>query len=287
MSNSPIVEVPTSGPAIGPAAPIIRSNRANNLRAHAVYALTAIVGVIAFAWPFWIPGDQLDSVNNAHAGDAWIWATLLGALTVAALLVETAQRRMNGATIATLGVLASMNGLLRLIDLPGAGSAMFFFTVVAGAALGTRFGALLGLTAMAASAVITAGIGPWLPYQMLGLAAMGAGAGIVGSAVRTQSMRVQLGAIATFGWGAQFVYGGLLNLWFWPLVRDGGALSYASGLGFNETVHRYWSYYAASSFAWDAAGAAVNLMLILLLGAPMLRSLRRISYRLNPSTVWL
>lgn len=258
-----------------------------NVRATLVYTLVVIVGLVAFAWPFWSPTGQLNAANDAHAGDAWIWATALGGLTVAALLIETSQRRMNGATIATLGVLASMNGLLRLIDLPGGGSAMFFFTVLAGAALGVRFGMLLGLTAMAASAVITAGIGPWLPYQMLGLAALGAGAGAIGRLVAHRSLPVQVGTIAAFGWVSQFIYGGLLNLWFWPLVRDGGTLSYASGLGWSATLSRYWSYYAATSFAWDAAGATVNVVLIVLLGAPMLRSLRRIAHRLNPSTVWL
>ena len=237
--------------------------RTRDVRALVVYTLVFVVGLVAFAWPFWSPAGQQNAVNDAHAGDAWIWATALGGLTVAALLIETSQRRMNGATIATLGVLASMNGLLRLIDLPGGGSAMFFFTVIAGAALGVRFGLLLGL------------------------AAIGAGAGVGGNLVATRSNRVQGACIAAFGWASQFVYGGLLNLWFWPLVRDGGSLSYESGLGWSATLGRYWSYYATTSFAWDAAGAAVNVALIVLLGAPMLRSLRRIAHRLNPSTVWL
>ena len=52
--------------------------------------------------------------------------------------------------------------------------------ILAGAAFGPRFGLLLGLSAMAVSAVVTGGIGPWLPFQMLALAWMGAGAGFVG-----------------------------------------------------------------------------------------------------------
>ena len=251
-----------------------------------VYSLVAMVGVVAFAWPFWLPGHPGVSQNQAHQGDAWIWATLLGGLVVAALVVETSQRRMNGATIATLGVLASMNGLLRFIQLPG-GNAIFFLTILAGAALGARFGMLLGLTAMAASAVITAGIGPWLPYQMLALSAMGTCAGWLGSSLQHRTVRVQLAALAIFAWAWQFLYGAIMNLWFWPLIRNGGPLDYAPGLGFTATLHRYWSFYVASSFAWDAGGAAVNCALILTLGAPILRSLRRIAHRLDPSTVWL
>ena len=87
---------------------------------------------------------------------------------------------MNGATIALLGMLAACAGLLRLIDLPGGGSGIFFLIVLAGAAFGPRFGLLLGLCAMAVSAIITGGIGPWLPFQMLALGWMGAGAGFLG-----------------------------------------------------------------------------------------------------------
>ncbi len=257
------------------------------LRPIATYIAIVVVGITAFAWPFWLPASKASSgVSSAHSGDAWIWATALGVLTVAALVLEVRQHRMNGATIATLGVLASMDGLLRLLDLPGGGNAMFFLVVLAGAAIGPRFGALLGLSSMAASAVITAGIGPWLPYQMLALAAVGAGAGAVGRAVRNRPQGFQLGALAVFGWCSGFVFGAIMNLWFWPLVRDGGALSYAAGLGFAGTLHRYWSYYVATSFAWDAALATTNVVLIVVLGRPLLASLQRIAHRLDPSTVW-
>lgn len=257
------------------------------LRSGIAYGAIAVVGATAFAWPFWVPSSVVAAGGGtAHSGDAWIWATLLGALTVGCLLLEVREHRMNGATIATLGVLASMDGLLRLLDLPGGGNAMFFLIVLAGAALGPRFGTLLGLAAMAASAVITAGLGPWLPYQMLALAAVGAGAGVVGRIVRAGSVRVQVAALAAYGWVSGFVYGAVMNLWFWPLVRDGGTLSYVPGLGPAATLHRYWSYYVTTSFAWDAALATANVILIVMLGPPLLASLRRVAHRLDPSTVW-
>lgn len=212
---------------------------------------------------------------------------LLGVLTVGALMLEVSQHRMNGATIATLGVIGAMNALLRLFDLPGGANAMFFLTVLAAAAFGARFGMLLGLTAMAASGVITAGIGPWLPYQMLALAAMGAAAGALGQLLRNRNIRTQVVALAAFGWCWAFIFGATMNLWFWPLVRDGGRLSYQAGMGYSATLHRYWSYYFATSFAWDAAGAITNAVFILILGVPLLRSLRRVAYRLQPSTVWV
>ena len=255
------------------------------IRSSIAYGSIAVVGIVAFAWPFWFPTES--GSDSAHNGDAWIWAMLLGILTVGALTLEISQRRINGATIATLGVLAAMNSLLRLLDLPGGGNAMFFLTVIAAAAFGARFGTLLGLTAMAASAIITAGIGPWMPYQMLALAAMGAAAGAFGKLIAPLSLRVQVVALATFAWFWAFLYGATMNLWFWPLIRDGGRLSYEPGIGTAATVSRYWSYYFLDSFAWDAAGAVANAAFILILGAPLLRSLRRIAHRLEPSTVWV
>jgi energy-coupling factor transport system substrate-specific component len=266
------------------AATIPAAHQRAPLRPAAVYLLTAVVGVVAFAWPFWLTNASLAGTD--HSGDAWLWASLLGLIVVGAVLLEVVEGTMNGATIAVLGVLASMNGLLRLLDLPGGGNAMFFLTILAAAVLGPRRGLLLGLTAMAASAVITAGIGPWLPYQMLGLGAIGAAAGGMGIVIERATLRTQVLVLAVFGWCASFGYGALMNLWTWPLIRDGGALSYAPGLGFFGTLHRYYSFYMATSFAWDAAGALANAVLLVLVGAPILRCLRRIRHRVSPSTVW-
>ena len=99
---------------------------------------------------------------------------------VVAVALEVRRGTMNGATVAILGVLSACAGLLRLFDLPGGGSGIFFLVVLAAAAFGPRFGLLLGLCAMAVSAIVTGGIGPWLPFQMLALAWMGGMAGFVG-----------------------------------------------------------------------------------------------------------
>jgi len=140
-----------------------------------VYALVTLVGVGAFAWPFWVPSEALPAA--AHGADAPLVAAIVGLLAVAVVALEVRRGTMTGATIAVLGVLAALGGLLRLFDLPGGGNAMFFLVVLAGAALGPRVGLLLGLCAMAVSAVLTGGVGPWLPFQMLGAAWIGFGAG--------------------------------------------------------------------------------------------------------------
>lgn len=247
-----------------------------------VYALVTLVGVGAFAWPFWVPSEALPAA--AHGADAPLVAAIVGLLAVAVVALEVRRGTMTGATIAVLGVLAALGGLLRLFDLPGGGNAMFFLVVLAGAALGPRVGLLLGLCAMAVSAVLTGGVGPWLPFQMLCLAWMAAGAGVVGRATRRLPPIAEVAILALYAWAWGFLYGAVMNLWFWPFQVDGGALSYEPGLPPGELLARYHAFYVATSFAWDAAGAFANALLVALTGIPVLRSLRAVAHRLDPVT---
>lgn len=244
------------------------------------YLLLAVVGAGSFLYPFWLPAEVLPA--QAHAGDAPLVAALVGFLAVTALVLEVRRGTMNGLTIALLGVLGASAGLLRLVDLPGGGSGIFFLVVLAGAAFGPRFGLLLGLVAMSTSAVLTGGLGPWLPSQMLGLAWMGAGAGLLGQVTRRVPQGVEVAALAVYGWVWGFLYGAILNLWFWPFAVGQGPLSWRPGAGFSETVRRYWSFYLVTSAGWDAAGALANAVLIALTGAALLSALRRLAPRLTP-----
>ena len=252
-------------------------------RASAVYVLVAIVGVAAFLYPFWLPVEALPA--ESHAGDAPLIAALVGALAVAAVTLEVRRGTMNGTTVSVLGMMAALAGLLKLLDLPGGGSGLFFLVVLAGAAFGPRFGLLLGLSAFVVSAVLSSGIGPWLPFQMLALGGMGAGAGFVGRLTRHTSPWCETGVLAAYGWVWGFLFGAIMNLWFWPFLRDGSQLSWQPGMGLGKTLQRYWSFYVATSFAWDAAGAFANAVIILAVGRPLMATLRRYANRLDPVTI--
>jgi energy-coupling factor transport system substrate-specific component len=243
--------------------------------------LVGLVGAAAFLYPFWIPSESLPA--QAHAVDAPLWAALVGGLVVVAVSLEVRRGTMNGATVAILGVLSAAAGLLRLVDLPGNNAGIFFLVVLAGAAFGPRFGLLLGICGMAVSAVVTGGIGPWLPFQMLALGAMGAGAGAIDSAARRLGPRGEVVVLAVYGWCWGFLYGAIMNLWSWPFLQGDGPTQWRPGLGFGATLGHYWSYYVATSFAWDAAGALANAVLILVTGGALLPSLRRFAHRLEPA----
>jgi energy-coupling factor transport system substrate-specific component len=256
---------------------------AARVRPFSVYTLMVVIGAAAFLYPFWLPDTALPS--EAHSGDAPLVAALVGAMVVAAVMLEVRRGTMNGATIAILGMLSAVGGLLRLIDLPGGGSGIFFLIVLAGAAFGPRFGLLLGLCAMGVSAIVTGGIGPWLPFQMLALSWMGAAAGFVGLATRRLDPRLEVLVLAAYAWVWAFVYGAIMNLWFWPFAR-GGVLDWHPGLDLAQTLERYWSFYVATSLGWDAAGAIANALLVLLTGLVLMRTLRRFAHRLDPAVVF-
>lgn len=254
--------------------------RLDDLRRQAVYLLLAVVGVGSFLYPFWVPSEALP--GQAHGGDAPLVAAAVGLLALAAVTLELRRGAMTGATVAVLGVLSATAGLMKLLDLPGGGNGIFFLVVLAGAAFGPRFGMLLGLTSFVVGAAVTGGIGPWLPFQMLALAFMGATAGVVGRRTAAVPPLAEVVVLVVFGWIWGFVFGAIMNLWFWPFAVGDGPLAWRPGLSLSETAAHYWSFYVATSLAWDAAGATANAAALALLGRPVLRTLRRFAHRLDP-----
>jgi energy-coupling factor transport system substrate-specific component len=109
---------------------------------------------------------------------------------------------------------------------------------------------------------------------------------MLGHATGRLDARVEVFVVAAYGWLGGFVYGALLNLWSWPFLRGEGATLWRPGLGFAGTIEHYWSYYFATSLAWDAAGALFNALLILATGHALLRTLRRFAHRLEPAVAF-
>ncbi|WP_331715811.1 ECF transporter S component [Tessaracoccus coleopterorum] len=104
-------------------------------------------------------------------------------LPVVLLLVmaQVSEGGLDSRSLAVLGVLSAVNAALR--PAMGAGTAgiesVFFLLVLAGRVFGPGFGYLLGFTSLFASALLTAGVGPWLPYQMMCAGWVGLVAGLL------------------------------------------------------------------------------------------------------------
>ncbi len=101
-----------------------------------------------------------------HSQDAPLIFALLTILLLVTVISSLSSGQLNSKLIAVLGILAAVSAVLRLVPGPGGFSAIFFLPILAGYVYGPTFGFLLGSLGLAASALIGAGIGPWLPFQM-------------------------------------------------------------------------------------------------------------------------
>lgn len=235
-----------------------------------------VLGLAAFAWPFVLP-EAIGS-GDSHATDApWILAVLLGAIGTL-LFLELGRGGMGPKAVALIAVLGSAMVALRLPGFIAGFSAMFIVVLVAGNAFGPSFGFLLGAVGTFASGMFVGGLGPWLPFQMVAVGWVGAGAGLL---PRPNKWPVRIAILAAFGFLAAFAFGALMNLWFWPFQAGSSNLGWAPDLGALGNLERYAGFYAATSLGWDAAGAIGNAALVIVLGRPLLGSLDRAARRMN------
>ncbi len=239
--------------------------------------LASTVGIVAFFWPLLArPGSTL----VAHASDApWMFAALVP-LVLAVVLAEVADGGLDAKGVALLGVLAATAAALRPFGGGHAGfEPMWIVLVLGGRALGPGFGFCLGSIGMFASALVTGGVGPWLPFQMLGAAWVGLGAGLLPRAPG----RRELALLSSYAAAACVAYGFLLNLWFWPfLTSDSGfpqGLSYVAGAPVVENLHHWLLFSLTTSLGYDIPRAALTVTLVLVAGRPVLVALRRASRR--------
>jgi len=242
-------------------------------RSVAALVLVSAVGVAAFGWPLLArPTSGL-----AHATDAPLLFALLLPLLLAVALAELSEGGMDAKTVAMLGVLAAVGAALRPLGTGVAGfEPIFFLLVLAGRAYGPGFGFVLGATTMFASALITAGVGPWLPFQMLGAAWVGAGAGFL----PPRRGRGELVMVAAYGMLAGLFYGLALNLSFWPFVLgDSSSIAFLPGAPVGDNLGRFVAFTLATSLGFDVPRALFTGGLILATGTPILRALRRAGRR--------
>lgn len=242
-------------------------------RSTVAIALLSVVGVAAFGWPLLVePGATL-----AHGTDAPLLFAMLLPLLVAVVLAEVGEGGLDVKAVAMLGVLSAVGAALRPL---GAGTAgletVFFLLVLAGRAFGAGFGFVLGATTLGASALVTGGVGPWLPFQMVGAAWVGLGAGLLPRA----RGRAELGLLAAYGALSALFYGLLLNLSFWPFsIGTGTSLSFVPGADLATNLHHFLLFTGATSLGWDLGRALTNVVLILLTGRAVLGALRRAARR--------
>ncbi len=249
------------------------------LRSVVVLGLASALGVLMLCWPFFLPADQAQRVDPP-----FFFLALLP-VVLAVVLAELSEGGMDARVLAVLGVLSAINAVLRGVSAGGAGIELVFFLLILGARVfGPGFGFVLGCTSLFASALLTAGVGPWLPFQMLVAGWVGMGAGLL---PRRVSGRREIAMLVAYGVVAAYAYGLLMNLWGWPFLlgveipgQDSTELSYAPGASPGENLHRFLLYtLLTSTGGWDTGRAITNALAIAFLGPAVLTTLRRAARR--------
>jgi energy-coupling factor transport system substrate-specific component len=241
-----------------------------------VLALASLAGLATFFWPLVIAAP-----TDGGGGAPFIFLAILPVLVVL-VLAELSHGGLDSKAVAVLGVLAAVGAALRPL---GAGTAgletVFFLLVLAGRVFGPGFGFVLGTTTLFASALLTAGVGPWLPFQMIAAAWVGLGAGLLPGRARLRG-RAEIIMLCVYGAISAQMYGLLMNLSGWPygIAAAGTELSYVPGAGPIENLHRFLVYsVTTSSLGWDLGRSITNVVLIALVGPAVLAALRRAARR--------
>lgn len=232
--------------------------------------LAGVGSLLMFSWPFFISSSSALEADVAQV----VFIALMPVMLVL-ILVEVATGEIGSKQIALLGVLIALNAVIRLL---GAGTAgietAFFLIIISGYIFGSGFGFLLGTGSLLVSALITGGVGPWLPFQMMAAGLIGIGAGLL------PKFKVKLAKLAVligYAIPASFAYGFLMTLWNWPfLAGSESSISYVAGAGAIENLVRFIQFQILTGgLIWDLGRAITTVALIVITGPLLIGSLQR------------
>lgn len=247
-------------------------------RSASILAVASLAGLMMLVWPLLVQVD-----GDPRVDPPFLFLALLP-VVIAVVLAEVSEGGLDPRVLAILGVLSAVNAILRGVSAGTGGiELVFFLLILAGRVYGAGFGFVLGCTSLFASALMTAGVGPWLPFQMLAAAWVGMGAGLL---PRRVTGKAEIAMLVGYGVLAAYAYGLLMNLSGWPFVLGievsghEGSLSYVAGAPLLENLHRFLVYtLLTSTGSFDTGRAITNAVLLVLLGPAVMTSLRRAARR--------
>ena len=244
-------------------------------QARVVLVVASVASLVAFTWPLFIAPAPSTGAGIGHGADAPFVFVLVLPVLLAVMMSQLSAGGIDAKALAMLGVLSAIGAALRPLGAGTAGiEAVFFLLILAGRVFGPGFGFVLGSTTLFASGLLTGGVGPWLPFQMLAAAWVGFGAGLLPRA----SGRRELLLLASYGAVACVAYGFLLNLWFWPFTAGlPEQLAFVAGAPLEENLLAWLRFCLITSLGYDIPRAILTVVLILVAGRPVLLALRRMS----------
>ncbi len=244
----------------------------------------SILGLLAFTWPLYIPGSDFFLLKPDSAR---FLALCIAFLAVLVISIEISRGALDSKIVALLGVLAALIAALRLVGAGAVGvEPMWFLLIIASYIFGSKFGFSLGVISMSASAVLSGGIGPWLPFQMLAAGWIGLFAGFFSKKI---SKRFEIISLVAIGITSSLLFGALMDLQLWPWIASTNTeLGFVAGASIMENLSRYLTFHLATAMAWDIPRAITTALLIAFSAKALLASLSRASIRMgltSPSMV--
>ena len=253
-----------------PAVPV--RPRVGHRRRALLLGMTAVAGLAAFAWPLvWTPGAAVSPLQ------APLVFALVLPLILAVVVADLTGDGMDVKALAMLGVLAAVGAILRPLGTGTAGmEPIFFLLILGGRVFGPSFGFAQGALTLLASSLVTAGVGPWLPYQMIAAGFVGLGAGLL---PRARGW-LEIAVLACWGFVAGFAYGWLMDFAFWPFgLGTSTQFSFDPAAGPWRNLHVFVLYNLVTSMGWNLGRALTTAALLCLLGPGLLHVLRRAARR--------
>ncbi|MEY4322684.1 MAG: hypothetical protein RL410_465 [Actinomycetota bacterium] len=244
-----------------------------NKRIDVLLIATSILGGLLLFWPLFANAESIRSWQN-------IGAPLLTVMLIPAMIAlavsEVIGKNFNTRQLAILAVITAVAAAVRPLGAGVAGiEPLWIIVIIAGSALGPTSGFVVGSASIATSSLFTGSIGPWLPYQMLMGAWIGAGAGLV-----SYSKKKNVALLALYALFSTFFFGWLMNLWFWPT-----SVGLAQDVAFNPATSpadRFsaWIHFSLiSSVGFDIPRALFTAIGVALAAPSLLKTIRRANRR--------
>ncbi|CAN5186309.1 ECF transporter S component [soil metagenome] len=238
--------------------------------------IASALALAGFAWPL-----VAAAVPREAQAAVPIMALALVPAIVIAIALGLDREMYTATTVALLGVLTAVGAAIRIAGTGVGGvEAVFIVLILAGRAYGARFGFILGMLTIALSSILWGGIGPWTPFQVFACGWVGAGAGLlprIRARTPRRSSRSEILMLVGYGIVASYMFGLLMNFWFWPFaVGMGTGISYIAGAPIGENLASFGLYsLLTSTLTWDTVRAITTTVGILLVGPAALAALRR------------
>lgn len=233
-----------------------------------LFTLVSLLALLGFSWPLILPAQH-------ELNPGYLVVVAVAALAFIAIWIF--DRTLVGANyLALLGTLSALGAATRIATSGVAGFELVFLIVIlGGAAIGAGFGFQLGALTVLVSSIFFGGFGPWTPFQLFAVGWVGLGAGLVGKL--KLSSRPKVVALAAYAVVSSYLFGLIMNLWFWPFALTGDStISYDPTAPISDNLASFLLYtLTTSTLGWDSVRAIVLVISIMLLGPSVLAILRR------------